>query len=205
MILVLEGPDESGKTTYALRLLKSGMYSAYNHNVAGASSPEYLKHTYDFYRTEGRVIFDRWWLSEMAYAPASRPMIEDIAYETLRDPSIIWEVWVKASDHSELADRYRVLAAEFDLPIIDPETQRWPQDFREDMEVGQPTTDKHSTQPLGRTMRYWAKGQETVKWIPEVTFWTPKFEEIPSMDPIRPGCTCFQCELQRKPKFEEKN
>ena len=135
MILVLEGPDESGKTTYALRLLKSGMYSAYNHNVAGASSPEYLAHTYNFYKTEGRVIFDRWWLSEMAYAPASRPMIEEIAYETLRDPSIIWEVWIKASDHSELADRYRVLAAEFDLPIIDPETQRWPQDFREDMEV----------------------------------------------------------------------
>ena len=144
MILVLEGPDESGKTTYALRLLKSGMYSSYNHNVAGASSPEYLAHTYNFYKTEGRVIFDRWWLSEMAYAPASRPMIEEIAYETLRDPSIIWEVWIKASDHSELANRYRELAAEFDLPIIDPETQRWPQDFREEVALEPKVFDKVS-------------------------------------------------------------
>ena len=154
MILVLEGPDESGKTTYALRLLKSGMYSSYNHNVAGASSEKYLEHTYEFYKTEGRVIFDRWWLSEMAYAPASRPMIEAFALKTLQDPSVVWEVWIKNSDHSELANRYRALAAEFGLPIIDPETQRWPQDFREEVE---PELETY-TEDLKRAMAWCPTG-----------------------------------------------
>ena len=125
MILVLEGPDNTGKTTYGLKLVAEGHYDGYRHYFPGvAANFEQILRDAEFYNSHNTVL-DRWWLSEVAYYPETEHMFDDHFEYLLDMDGISYEIWVHASDSSPIADRYRQLAQAYELPLIDPATMRW--------------------------------------------------------------------------------
>jgi thymidylate kinase len=74
MIIIIEGPDGSGKTTLAKKIAEQAGYE-YLHNV----QPEYDGHDAsmvqmyeDLIKSHTNLVLDRAWYSEMAYGPTMR-------------------------------------------------------------------------------------------------------------------------------------
>lgn len=124
MILVIDGPDETGKTKYCTRLIRNGDFKVYKHHGPSDSSPRYLMAEYEKFRNED-AIFDRWWPSEWVYHPDNiSQRMERVCDVLAKAPDIIYEIWIREGDTSPLAEGYREVAAKFGLEIVDPYTSR---------------------------------------------------------------------------------
>jgi thymidylate kinase len=75
MIYILEGPDGSGKTTYANSLSKMTKYKVkhFSYPVNDAANDTAMFNEYaDILKHSNNIIIDRCWYSEMCYGPALR-------------------------------------------------------------------------------------------------------------------------------------
>lgn len=83
MIIVLEGPDLAGKTTYARTLEQDGFEYHHRGPLEGSAKKAYLDPLDDM--ATGDHVLDRWHLSELFYGPLLRG-------ESKVDPHLLNEI-----------------------------------------------------------------------------------------------------------------
>ena len=83
MIIVLEGPDLAGKTTYARTLVQAGFEYHHRGPLEGSAKKAYLDPLDDM--ATGDHVLDRWHLSELFYGPLLRG-------ESKVDPQLLNEI-----------------------------------------------------------------------------------------------------------------
>ena len=72
MIIIIEGPDGSGKTTLAKKIAEQAGYE-YIHNVQPEHEGQDMAQMYDdLIKGHTNLVLDRAWYSEMAYGPTMR-------------------------------------------------------------------------------------------------------------------------------------
>jgi thymidylate kinase len=86
MIIIIEGPDGSGKTTLAQKIALQAGYE-YVHNIQPMYDGDdaYMAQMYaDLIKSHSNLVLDRAWYSEMAYGPTMRD------HSSISYPDMYW-------------------------------------------------------------------------------------------------------------------